>query len=302
MLKTNEMVRRLSVANPNLRTLSDDDIRRVQSVLLDMLCDLDALCRKHSISYFLCGGTALGAVRHGGFIPWDEDVDVGMPRRDYDRLTELLLAEYGDKYWVQSIWNNENYDLPFLKIRKKGTRFIEIFESDPAHAGVFIDIYPLENVPDFAPWRWLHGAVSDFLQLCCSCVRMRAKKERYFTYFDDPAVHKAVRIKSFLGKCLSFFSVQRWCRLTDRWVACCHKETTRRVTFPSGRKHYFGEMCLREHFFPLKEVSFSGKHFFLLADPAAHLSLLYGDYMTVPPADQQERHTILELELGEAHV
>lgn len=302
MLKTNEMVRKLSIDNPNLCTLSDADIRQVQAILLDMLSDLDALCRKHSLSYLLCAGTALGAVRHQGFIPWDEDVDVGMPRRDYDKLTELLLAEYGDKYWVQSIRNNDHYDLPFLKIRKKGTRFIEIFESDPAHAGVFVDIYPLENVPDFAPWRWLHGIVSDGLQFCCSCVRMRKNKERYFTYFDDPAVHKAVKIKAFLGGCLGFFPLRRWCRLADRWVSCCRKETTRRVTFPSGRKHYFGEMCPRDSFFPPKETPFAGKRFLIPREPSVHLSRLYGDYMTVPSADQQLRHTILELELGEAHV
>lgn len=301
MLNTNEMVRKLAIENPNLRTLTDADIANIQAVLLDMIVDLDALCRKHGLSYFLCAGTALGAVRHGGFIPWDEDVDIGMPRCDYDRLTDLLLAEYADKYWVQSIWNNENYDLPFLKVRRKGTKMVEAFEPDPEHAGVFIDIYPLENVPDFAPWRWLHGAVSDFLHLCCSCVRMRTKKERYYALFDDPQMRKAVRMKATIGKCLGFFAPKRWYRMTDRWVSCCKKQTTKRVSFPSGRKHYFGEMCSRKSFFPLKEVDFAGKRFFLLADPDEHLSLLYGDYKAVPPADKQERHTVLELELGEVH-
>ena len=245
----------------------------------------------------LCAGTALGAVRHGGFIPWDEDVDIGMPRSDYDKLTDLFLAEYGDTYWVQSIWNNQQYDLPFLKIRKKGTKMVEAFEPDPEHAGVFIDIYPLENVPNFAPFRWFHGAVSDFLHLCCSCVRMRTKKERYFAIFDDPQMRKAVSKKAALGKCLGFLKPQRWYRLADRWVSCCKKQTTKRVSFPGGRKHYFGEMCKRENFFPLQEVDFAGKRFFLPADPDEHLSLLYGNYMTVPPADKQERHTVLELEL-----
>ena len=189
-----------------------------------------------------------------------------------------------------------------MKIRKKGTRFVEIFESEPQHAGIFIDVYPLENVPNFAPWRWFHGAISNFLHLCCSCVRMRAKKERYFAFFDDPAVHKAVKIKSVLGKCLGFVSLKRWCRMTDRFAASCKKQNTRWVTFPSGGKHYFGEMLERASVFPLQQIEFAGKVFPMMADPTTHLSLLYGDYMKIPPADQQIRHTILELELGEEHV
>ena len=301
MLRTNEMVRKLSADNSMLLTLSDEDIVNIQKILLDMLSDFDALCRKHSLSYFLCGGTLLGAVRHKGFIPWDEDMDIGMPRKDYDRLTELLLSEYGDKYWVQNIWNNKKYDILFMKMRKKGTRFVEIFETDLEHAGIFIDIYPLDNVPDFAPAYWIHGLVSNILQFCCSCVRVRQKRERYFTYFNDKAVHKAVKIKSFIGKSLGFLSLQRWCQLADRWAACCRKDTTRRVTFASGRKHYFGEMCSRDSFFPLKEVKFCGKCFYSLADPTGYLSLLYGDYMTIPDAKEQQRHTILDLDLGETY-
>lgn len=301
MLKTNTTVRKLTVNHPKLRSLSQTDVLQVQQVLLDMMDDFDRLCRTHGLTYFLCGGTALGAMRHQGFIPWDEDVDLAMPRADYDRLAELVATEYADRYWVQSIENNALYDLPFLKIRKKGTRFLELFEPDPEHAGIFVDVYPLENVPDFCIWRWIHGAVSDFLLLCCSCVRMNSKKERYFEYFEDPQFLKTVKLKARIGKCLSFISLHRWCIMADRWASRCRNTHSKYVSFPSGRKHYFGEIFPREAAFPVKEVSFSDRSYLILADPDVYLTNLYGDYRLVPPEAERETHAILELELGETN-
>lgn len=301
MLKTNEAVRKLFSNNEKLRTLTQTDVEQVQQVLLGMMDDFDRLCRKHGLTYFLCGGTALGAARHQGFIPWDDDADLAMPRADFDRLTELVTAEYGDRYWVQSLENNALYDLPFLKIRKKGTRFLELFEPDPEHAGIFLDIYPLENVPDFCVFRWIHGAVSDFLHLCCSCVKMNAKKERYFAYFEDEKFLKTVKTKAFIGKCLSFFSVHRWCVMSAHWDSCCRNEKSKYVSFPSGRKHYFGEVFDRTTALPVKDVPFAGRSYLSMAQPDKYLRNLYGNYHRIPPVENREAHGILELELGETN-
>lgn len=299
MLETNARIRKLSINNSKLRALSDQDIRDVQKILLEMMAEFDAFCRKNGLRYFLCGGSALGAERHQGFIPWDEDVDLAMPRADYDRFEALFSAEFAEKYHIQSIYSGKKYDLPFIKIRKKGTRFLEIFEPEPECAGIFLDIYPLENVPDFPLWRFFHGCISDFLHLCCSCVRIKEKRERYFEFYDDPSFLKTVRIKVFLGRCLSFFSLNRWCRMADHWASKCKNENTKAVSFPGGRKHYFGEIFSRASAMPFKEMPFEDKNFFVLADASEYLTALYGDYSVVPPVDQRERHTILELDLGD---
>ena len=299
MLETNAKLRKLSVHNDKLYALTDADIRQIQRALLEMLKDFDSFCEKHGLRYVLCGGTALGAVRHKGFIPWDEDVDLAMPRADYDRFEKLFAEEFGAVYHLQSIHSSEVYDLPFMKIRKKGTRFLELFEPEPEHAGLFIDIYPLENVPDFAPWRWLHGCISDFLHLCCSCVRMKVKKERYFAYYDDPAFLRIVKAKIFLGKCLGFWDLNRWCRIADSWASKCKNDQSKRVSFPGGRKHYFGELFSRKSALPPRKVAFEDISLAAMADPEEYLWALYGDYSVIPPAEKRERHMILEFDLGE---
>lgn len=299
MLETNNMFRENTIGNQKLCSLADDDYGKVHAVLLDMLDDFDALCKKHGLRYMLCGGTALGAVRHKGFIPWDDDADIALPRKDYDKLAAILREEYGDRYWLQDIYSSEVYDLTFMKLRKKGTRFVELTETIPEQAGVFVDIFPMENVPDFVLWRLLHGVVCDFLYLCCSCVRIRTKKQRFLDFLDTKKSKRIIKIKSFIGACLGFLSMSKWCHITDRWSSLCRNESSKYVTFPSGRKHYFGEMCTRESFLPLRDTEFEGRKYPIMVHPEEYLSSLYGDYQTVLPANQRERHMVLEIDLGE---
>ncbi len=299
MLETNVMLRKIAIGNHKLQHLNDTEIGKIHTALLEMLCDFDTVCRKYGLTYFMCGGTALGAVRDGGFIEWDEDADISMPRDDYDRFYDLFVAEYGEKYHLQSIHKSKKYDLTFMKIRKKGTKYIELLENEPDVAGVFIDLYPLDNVPDNAIVRFFHGSVSNFLHLCLSCVRIRTKKQRLFDYLDDKKAIRMIKTKSLIGAFLSFFSVHKWCLITENWSKKCKNKNSRYVSFPNGRKHYFGEMCTRDSFFPPKEVDFENLRLFIMSDPSEYLSRLYGDYMTVPPENERECHTVLEYDLGE---
>lgn len=298
MLETCQLFRDMAIGNTALRTLTDEDIRDVQEVLLSMLQDIDAACRKYHLVYFLGGGTALGAVRHKGFIPWDEDIDLIMPRKDYDRLARVLKKEYAGKYWVQDIRGNAKYDLNFMKVRKSGTRYQEIFESDCAHAGIFIDIFPLEDTYDSALLRLLQGGVGELLLLISSCVRIYSKKELLLQYTGEKKGRRLVQLKAFLGRLFSFFPLRKWLLITEGWLALCRNRTSRYVSIPSGRKHYFGELYTRASFFPPRKVEFEKQHFFIMNNPDEYLSKMYGDYMQIPPKEKRERHSVVELDTG----
>ncbi len=297
--ETNNMFRAVFANHRELCVLTAEDTARLQQTLLEMLDDLDAALRKNGLTYFLAGGSALGAVRHGGFIPWDDDVDIVMPRKDYDRLAKVLETEYPDRYWVQDVRRGKKYDVNSVKVRKKGTVCSELFESEPEKAGVFIDVYALENVSDHGLIRKLHGYYGEALLLVCSCVRMRKNQALILPYLQEESQKKVVRRKVRLGRLFSFLPLWMWLRWTERVLARCKNEESRLVSIPSGRKHYFGEMYTRASFFPPKETAFAGREFFVMRDPDEYLSKLYGaDYMTPPQAEnRKERHAVREFKL-----
>lgn len=115
--------------------------------ILDILKAFIHICDTHHLRYYCCAGTAIGAVRHHGMIPWDDDIDVIMPRPDYDRLIEIAQKEDFGKYEVVTPYNNERYPLYFSKLVDKSTTLIEEKER-PCVIGLFIDIFPLDATDD----------------------------------------------------------------------------------------------------------------------------------------------------------
>ena len=126
----------------------DPRLRKLQMAELEILNEFVRICEKHDLTYYLVGGTLLGAVRHQGFIPWDDDIDVAMPRADYDRLVEVCGEDLGAEYFYQSPETDPYYFLTYAKIRKNGTEiYEERFKDARFHKGIFIDVFPLDFCP-----------------------------------------------------------------------------------------------------------------------------------------------------------
>lgn len=126
--------------------LRDEDIRRIQLVQLEMLDELHRLCEKHGIRYYLCGGTLLGAVRHKGCIPWDDDIDVSMPRADYDLFKEVCKNELKPGIFYQDEETDPEYVNYFARLRKNGTLMaLNYYRHEKMHKGIFLDIFPLDD-------------------------------------------------------------------------------------------------------------------------------------------------------------
>ena len=126
----------------------DDILRRIKKIQLEILIQIDRICKKHKIHYSLYAGTMLGAVRHKGFIPWDDDLDICMLRNDYNKFLKVWKKENTNGYILQNKDIEPNFTQSFSKIRKDHTTFIQAeWEQGKYHTGIFVDIFPIDRIP-----------------------------------------------------------------------------------------------------------------------------------------------------------
>lgn len=146
--------------------IMNEELRRLQLTQLEILKVIDALCRKHRIHYSLYAGTLLGAVRHQGFIPWDDDLDIFLTRHEYNRFIKLWLDEQPEGYLIQNKELDPNFTQSFTKIRKDHTAFLQDeAERGKYHTGIFVDVFPIDRVPEKRIQRAFFFADCLFYQL-----------------------------------------------------------------------------------------------------------------------------------------
>lgn len=276
--------------------LSDEQLHDLQQTLNEMLDDIAAICAKYDLHYECGGGTCLGAVRHHGFIPWDDDIDINMPRKDHDTFVRVFRQEMGDRYWVHTPKETDGYGLLLSRVLKKGTsvRTREDFWNE--ECGAFIDIFVIENTYDNPILRNIHGLgcmAYGLLQSCRKFYRDREPLMQLVRAGEDEAsrqYERTFRLKIALGWCLSFASLDWWIRRADRWYSMCHDEHSRYVTVPSGRGHFYGELYRREDVCEYVPMAYDGGTKMVPAAYDMYLTRMYGDYMTIPAEADREQH------------
>jgi len=280
-----------------LLELTEDDKRHIRDKLLLMFKDIKRVCEKHSITYFLVYGSAIGAVRHKGFIPWDDDLDIGMPRKDYRKFQSVFEEELGKKYILSAPNYSQNAKTRFPKILLKGSHFREIVDSqNPDLQCLFLDIFILDNLPDNSFEFKKKGYLCNFYEFIAGQVLLYENKDELVKQVYSSMGKLNYLIRMMIGFVFSFKSSSKWCDLVDKTIQY-DDETTKRVGFPTGRKHYFGDFFERNEVLPVSYGTFEGIEVPLFHDADICLRKLYGDYMKIPPIEKRERHFIREFDL-----
>lgn len=136
---------------------TQDTINRIQKEEFDIIQQIDSICKAHNLTYFAIGGSVLGAVRHQGFIPWDDDIDIGMTRKDYEKFLKYAAEELPKGFFLQTFFTENKSPFYFAKVRKDNTKLVEYYIRDlDIHHGVFVDIFPFDNVPENTAVKNLH--------------------------------------------------------------------------------------------------------------------------------------------------
>ncbi len=263
--------------------MEDNALRELQLVELELLEQVDAICTKHGIPYFLDSGTALGAVRHGGFIPWDDDVDIGMLRDDYERFLQVAETELDPKYCLQTRDNEPNFGKYSAKIRKRGTVFPEKGSEKLKERGIFIDIYPFDYTDSDIKKADRHVNKARRLLLLLRFVQTKDRRGSV--------------VKRILHRVSTFLFREK--KLEDRYLKLCGKY----ASTPTSNITCFSYRMARDRnlvfsvaeMVPSCRILFEGREFLIMHGYDYYLRIMYGDYMTLPPEDKRICHVSGEI-------
>jgi len=243
-------------------------LRKAQFIMLDMLIEFDAICKKHQLQYWLDSGTLLGAVRHQGFIPWDDDIDLSMPVEDYNKFLKIAQAELSSNIFLQTSETDTNFKFDYIKLRSNKARITELHEKDKQvnyHQGVFVDIFPMLAIENTT-------ANKNFYDSTLKKIRDVSSISLHTPNGKDDPEKRAALVSSLHQKHLGW-----------------EKEKSKVI--------YAGEMpdvaawFDIEKVFPLTKIEFEGYTFAAPKNPSHYLDSIYSfDYRQLPPKNKRIVH------------
>jgi len=262
--------------------MKEIEINEIKQIELKLLKEFDYFCRSNNLSYFLFYGTLLGAIRHKGFIPWDDDVDVAMPREDYE--TFLKLAADNTYFSIIHSKMNKKYGELYAKIYDNTTVIQnkrDLF--DFCDIGIYIDVFPIDNIGDTLPNAKKNLSKTSILRK----ILIAKNWNHFFKSKTHSAIYEPVRFVFFVLS--RFFSKRKLIERIEKkkitkkseYVACVCGE---------GEKEIFP----REIFENMELVTFEGNEFFAMRDYDQYLKQTYGEYMKMPPVSERNPHHLFE--------
>ena len=244
------------------------ELRQAQLIMLDMLVEFDAICQKYNLQYWLDSGTLLGAVRHKGFIPWDDDIDLSMPMEDYNKFKEIAQDELSENIFFQTKKIDKGFKFDYIKLRSNKVEIVEFHEKDRDinyHQGVFVDIFPMLTLPNEEFYKNYYSEVFKLIR-DVSSVSLHTPNGK-----DLPKVREKL-VDSLL------LMHQGW------------KEKDSKVIY-GGEMPDVASWFDIDEVFPLKKIEFEGIEFYAPKNPQHYLKNIYSfDFMELPPIDKRTIH------------
>lgn len=251
------------------------ELNELQCRLSTILFAIDDFCKKNKINYYLESGTALGAVRHKGFIPWDDDIDISMDINDFKRFCQLFEAEPPEGLAIQTHHTDMNYINGYAKVRDLGTRTNEDrINIEYKYNGLFVDVFPYEHVNPFC-LRISH------LLLHRPMFKLVKSKGKRFGFV------------SLLLNCLYVISL-----IFDSFMRLLSHVLPTTYSYSYGCNIYaFKNQFSKDMFAPAKYMEFEGRQLPVPGKVELFLERLYGDYMTLPPVDQRPKPHYIDYQI-----
>jgi len=243
-------------------------LRAAQLIMLEMLLEFDAICQKHNLRYWLDSGTLLGAVRHQGFIPWDDDIDLSMPVEDYAKFTEIATSELSDKIFFQTSQTDKNFKFDYIKLRSNKADIVEFHEKEKEvgyHQGVFVDIFPMITLENTQENMKRYEETFEEIR-AVSAVSLHTPKGQ-----DNPKERKMLVESLRKGH-------QGW------------ESENVKVIYGGEMPDVAASFDIKE-IFPLQTMTFEGLNFPVPKNPEHYLSAIYSfDFIQLPPEDKRTIH------------
>ena len=269
--------------------ISNDETKQIQNILLSILKDFDSFCKENDIKYFVVAGTALGVVRHKGFIPWDDDIDVGMDHHNYQKFLKLAKNNMNSqKYFVQNYDTEKNINNTYTKIRLNNSIYCEkSAKKMNIHKGFWIDIFPFYNIPDDdKEWKKMSKKWRLYERLygCRQC--------GYSNYTRGTFIVRIIKrfISRILHYVLLILPTSFFLKKIEKICTSYNAINTKRIGYKD-----FNFYLEKRELYPLKELAFEDMMVYAPNDINHYLTHHYGNYMQLPPISERKTHRPLKI-------